>query len=147
VSTELATWLGQILDQDESVARAASPGPWTWTEETPDAEWGALGPDLRGSELDEYGRPKSVVFSYGHDQWGIEVSAEDQAHIAAWGPDRVLARIAVDRRLLSLHATWWGGGIPHWYCDTCSGEWPCATLRTLVSAYADRPGYREEWKP
>lgn len=25
--------------------------------------------------------------------------------------------------------------------------WPCRTLRFLALPYADRPGYREEWKP
>jgi hypothetical protein len=26
-------------------------------------------------------------------------------------------------------------------------DWPCLTLRLLALPYADRPGYREEWRP
>lgn len=41
------------------------------------------------------------------------------------------------------------------YCKTCgSGEpyeypvwWPCETLKLLALPCADRPGYRDEWRP
>jgi hypothetical protein len=56
-------------------------------------------------------------------------------------PGWVLADIAAKRTILAL-------GI----CAACDVEMqPCDhrddTLRLLATAYADRPGYREEWRP
>lgn len=63
-------------------------------------------------------------------------------------PTAVLARIAADRQILALHVGshecpgelgWWGP-------DTNAGDW-CPTARLLAVPYAERPGYREEWRP
>jgi hypothetical protein len=64
---------------------------------------------------------------------------------------RVLAECEAKRRIVELHTTVDGAIYPT--CDCCGlyGEadvdWPCPTLRLLALPYADRPGYRAEWRP
>lgn len=65
-------------------------------------------------------------------------------------PRTALARIAADREILDIHSP---DPRDASVCTTC-GEpleycwpWPCDTVKALASPYADRPGYREEWKP
>lgn len=79
----------------------------------------------------------------------------------------LLASIVVERKILELHAP-----EPHpllarrrtkpypseklgAVCGECSGSddpyidqvaWPCQTVLLLASLYADRPGFREEWR-
>jgi hypothetical protein len=79
------------------------------------------------------------------------------------GQERWRAECDAKRRIVELHKP--GGRTSvgddtdpaSWreYCETCgSGEpyeyptwWPCDTLKLLALPYADREGYREEWKP
>lgn len=125
---QLAEWLGQRLDEDERIARAAKPGPWHWD----------------GSVYATH--PTDAVVDY----------SESAEHIAAWDPARVLREIEAKRQLLDEHQDVNDGS-----CGTCvDGQWgypthggsspqryPCRALRFLALPYADRPGYREEWRP
>ena len=131
---ELVEWLRAQFDEDERIARAATPGPWSVNDESY-AEWVIA---ANGTEVVAGGR------------WGGEASVfestEDALHIAAHDPARVLREIDAKRRIIAEH--WLNG----WVCDTCDdGEvppppFPCPTLRLLALPYADRPGYREEWR-
>lgn len=71
--------------------------------------------------------------------------------------DRVLAEVDAKRRILEEHPT-----TPAYYallehCARCvdpeaggpdpDAEYPCKTVRLLALPYADRPGYRDEWRP
>lgn len=77
-----------------------------------------------------------------------------------------LADIAAKRAILDLHPSTAGyvydddmDREPGSVCRTCAwpseygGElgdsrpYPCQTLRLLAAAYADRPGYQDEWRP
>lgn len=62
-------------------------------------------------------------------------------HIVEWCPARVLARITTERRMLAA--------IEELDCsaDVDSGATAWEMLRIVGSAYAHRPGYREEWRP
>lgn len=147
---DLVQWLRAQLDEDERTARAATPGPW-W--HNPGKQW--LGPeafekyDLReGEEFVGYGGPHP--FTGAVASTGPASNAQgmmDAAHIARHDPARVLSEIDAKRRLLALHAR------AHHQCVTEDGptQWhaadPCTTLRLLALPYADRPGYREEWRP
>ena len=59
---------------------------------------------------------------------------------ASW----LLADIAAKRARIALHAPV-GDGVQH--CGVCRLTSPCRTLRLEASAYADRPGYDEAWRP
>lgn len=88
----------------------------------------------------------------------------------AWDPDYpsgligegpiqfALTRIAADRQILALHSAvhehieFIHGASGDDWCDTCGSvddrpiAWPCDTLKLLALPYADRPGYRDEWR-
>jgi hypothetical protein len=127
---DLVQWLGEQLDEDERIARAAGEA------ERADA-WSIL-PNSYGGVLDGTGS-RSIAVGYG------DVMAPATAtHIAAHDPARVLREIDAKRDLLRF-----AEGI-HDYHETFTrgvaarlGE----TLRLYALAYADRPGYREEWRP
>lgn len=77
-----------------------------------------------------------------------------------WHPVRVLAECGAKRRIVDMHESEDVDGrlmdgeeiiVP--CCVVCRDEnglreeAPCPTLRLLALPYADRPGYRPEWRP
>ncbi|WP_044385912.1 DUF6221 family protein [Streptomyces cyaneogriseus] len=139
---DLAQWLRAQLNEDERIARAAGSG------------W--------------YGYDPTEQIAF--------VPPEDTAHIATHSPARVLREIDAKRDLLDAHngdcspacrrdhtfsgscALRWMGpveeidGMP-WVRNEDGRQVPAPpvttqwTLRLLALPYADRPGYREEWRP
>lgn len=96
--------------------------------------------------------------------WLTQIWEEDEARLShmtfCGGPwpttDQLLARIAVDVLILRMHTG--DHRCPHatstvldWRPDlTIDGVrygLDCPTARLLAVPYADRPGYREEWRP
>jgi hypothetical protein len=130
VIDDLIAWLKAQLDEDERLARTADDEVVDWV----------------GSDTDEHGEPAAGQ------------------HIRRHLPTRVLADVAAKRAVLDEHAVLDNGTgkLDSRYCRRCfaiegynadvldSGEglpvW-CLTVRLLAQAYADRPGYREEWRP
>ncbi|MFI2663254.1 DUF6221 family protein [Micromonospora carbonacea] len=83
----------------------------------------------------------------------IEAETEDTdlmaagAHVHRWSPARALAEVEAKRRIIDLHPAAGLRSAPE-SCGSCvSYPGPCDTLRLLALPYADRPGYREEWRP
>lgn len=146
---DLAQWIHAQLDADERIARAAA--------ERVDPDWG---------EDDEhvYSLPHGYPVAFG-SVGGMH--GELRAHIAAHDPARVLREIDSRRQLLALHVitvekadvapfdSYTGERNPDEYNVTCAVcGWAsddrtsaCLTLRLLALPYADREGYREEWRP
>jgi hypothetical protein len=143
---DLLRWLDALLEEDTRIAHAAC-----WDDQSD--VWTARPP--RGS-YERY-----TVVDYLDD--GVVAVTPENAdddgvgqHIAAWDPARVLREIEAKRQLLDEHQDVNDGS-----CGTCvDGQWgypthggsspqlfPCRTLRLLALPYADRPGYREEWRP
>lgn len=155
---DLVQFLTACLDEDERIARAATPGPWS--------DQGGyvtdVGPD---------GLPRVQVTDYGTQDGEPEEDnpqgRADSAHIAVWDPARVLREIDAKRQIIRLHEItvektrvtpfdpYTGERNPDEYDVTCAiCGWvsddrtsACLTLRLLALPYADRPGYREEWRP
>jgi hypothetical protein len=73
------------------------------------------------------------------------------AHVVRWNPARVLAEVEAKRRILDEHyPVDTGDRISCASCGEihcCPEPWPCLTACLLALPYADRPGYRPEWKP
>jgi hypothetical protein len=119
-------WLRAQLDEDERVARGADAGRWL--------------PEDKGITF-EY---RADDFHEGEAQARLVAdSRANQEHIAEWGPARVLREVESKRRLLdylvdlenkALDGNWWN-------LDTVE------PLRLLALPFADRPGYREDWRP
>lgn len=131
MNTDLVQWLSEQLDADERYARNAKgllgiENAW-WT-------WDAL---------------KSRF---------PELSRADAQHIERHGPARMLREIDAKRKLAEEHKPGMQKGWPNMgrHCLSCTGarvwdessnESNCLTLRLLALPYADRPGYRNEWRP
>lgn len=133
---DLVAFLRARLDEDEAVARAAEPGPWS----------------TNGYEIVTRADDRDLA-----DVYGGGGSTPD--HIARHDPARVLAEVEAKRRIIEMHET--EPAIPEVYCDhgthspgkpaMCAAcgyeEAPCPTLRLLAIPYADHPDYRQEWRP
>jgi hypothetical protein len=85
---DLVQWLTAQLDEDERIAKAATPGPWV----------------DQGGYVTDVG-PKVQVTDYGTQDGEPEEDKPqgraDSAHIARHDPARVLREIAADRELLA----------------------------------------------
>lgn len=128
MTDDLAAWLLACIAGDEQIARLASPGPWS-------TESGL-------HVLDKTGEHAPVR------QAG---SFEDGWHIARWDPARVLAECDAKQQIIAEHSVVYvpPPGSPYPVNDSCPvcEQLPCLTLRLLALPFADRPGYREAWKP
>lgn len=128
--SDLLAWLRVQLDEDERTAKAATPGPWTVDSET--------------YAETIYGREDEAVVAGG--RWGDEASVfnetEDAIHIARQNPARTLVEVESKRRILDGIAD----ADPHSaYITSTFTAWD--VLRLLALPYADRNGYRDEWRP
>lgn len=142
MTDELAAWLTQIWDEDQALAErlAEDQRSWTWT---PDAAY----PHYRGEVREIFLQACNT-----EDPQFIQYEAGE--HIARHDPATVLARIAADREILALADE--ASGLD----SQVDGEFRLGRrdlavepyvgdliLRQLAAPHADRPGYREEWKP
>lgn len=138
---DLVRWLGVQLDEDERIARAADPGPWK-SESLGRHDQAAIKPAALTSLI----------------QFDGSRAAANGMHVSRHDPARVLREIDATRRIVEIHRvvgfededmTDLGSG-----CSECGysaeygdrGGW-CETLRLLAAPYADRPGFRKEWRP
>ena len=133
----LRTWLLEQIAEDER--RASEPDDKQWRFEEPTLSDGhrdtdaALRIGTRIVHCDDHG----------------QLEAAEAEHAAAWDPARVLAECDAKRRIVELHTGEHecsvydhDGEIDH--CQYVLGD--CSTLRLLALPYADRDGYREEWR-
>lgn len=116
---DLIEFLRAALNDEERIAKAATPGPWRVDDET-------YAERIYAADQTE------VV---GGGRWGGEASVfettEDAVHIARWNPARVLAEIEAKRQILDDSG--WEAGEAR------------AVLR-LAQPYAALPGFRDEWR-
>lgn len=148
--SDLAKWLSEQYDQAERAAKAATPGPWSFSGDeprTPTAEGGfTIDAD---SVVDTPGLPWGSVHPGDVVGTGYNVPSgvfrrADAVHIAAHDPAWRLSDIAIKRQVVDLHGAAGHGCSMFWF-DT-GGE-ACLTLLLLAAEFAGRPGYRDEWKP
>lgn len=154
---DIAAFIHARLDEGEQAARAATPGPWRWTN----AGSGIIGEQpVLESESD----PTAVVIDAtgNHTEGYVCIDAGDQAHIAHWDPARVLAEVEAKRLLVNAHAR------PHecisltgtgersvvdgkpwelWEPEHTDDHGPCFVLRCLALPYDWHPDYQQEWRP
>ena len=146
VTDDLAAWLLEQIAEDERAAReVSSPAPWVVDDQQRD-------------DRAIYGAARGATVAY--DPSGDEESRRDFAHIVRWDPARVLAECDAKRRIVERHShttevIWRDRSQDFEVCDECGSgaanqgctPWPCDTLKLLALSNADRPGYREEWRP
>jgi hypothetical protein len=130
--SDLITWLRAQLDEDEQVASAASPGPWR-----------------SNAEHDEIHAVDGITVAEGFALSGRQLRATVD-HIVRWDPARALAEVDAKRRILDLLAETLNGASEYFTvesCDEVDAILAERTMRLLALPYAERPGYREEWRP
>jgi hypothetical protein len=145
---ELVRWLGVQLDEDERTARAA-----TWHDDA--GTWTA-----HQSEYDSPRRSERRWFIIDSMDDGVITDVDPEAsqpdgvarHVAEHDPARVLREIDAKRQIIALHHQLEDAQEMLDFCATCDAtgkypEYPCTTLRLLALPYADRPGYKETWRP
>lgn len=149
---ELITWLRQALDDDEQVALAAR-AKFGFEDGEGTGRWKAnLG---FGPAVEDEGTSGIVVYDEGAPTDGQAL------HIARWDPARVLAETKAKRAVidehpidteLSAYAQACGTGktfgcvLCHDWDGVTKGEGYCKTLLLLAQPYADRQGFRDEWR-
>ena len=140
---DLVQWLGEQLDVDKRDAearRGTFPSPGV---DDDGAVWLHVRPG-----------GNAVIVRYRDPAAGYEDMAKlrnwaDAEH--GWTQERVLREIDAKRQIAEQHRPVGYGDVCLSYCHTRTPSqpqtWPCLTLRLLALPYADRPGYREEWRP
>ena len=155
MSDDLIHFLRAQLDEDERIARRAceyAEAEWRLDEDGETILWWPPEPLIAERER-EHGL--TVV----SDRWRGQTIASGgeriAPHIAEYDPARVLREIDAKRRITQCHEPWKASN-GDTICGRCGrehidgragGHFPCQTLRLLALPYADRPGYREEWRP
>jgi hypothetical protein len=131
---ELVRWLGEQLDEDERIARAAgndrvAPTPW------------------RGESWDDAVLDGDGLVDANGDGIALVKGERVRAHILQHDPARMLREIDAKRRLIDEHDIG-NRRVEDCFTMECqSNRFPCTTLRLLALPYADRPGDREDWRP
>jgi hypothetical protein len=133
-SVNLVEFLHARLDDEERMAREATPGPW----EVDNPNSGSGYPPFWNIVNDAFVNPPAD----DDEPWlavelhtGVKADAD---HIAYWDPARVLADVAAKRTLIEAivdHNT--ARGLP---IDP-------PALRILAAPYASHPDYQQEWTP
>jgi hypothetical protein len=133
---DLVQWLRAQLDEDERIARAATLGPWVQ------------------SGIGDYG----WTVTFGRPGAGVETADTEQGladadFIAAHNPARVLREIDAKRGIVRAYETAvaafndTGPAMADYDRLTGSVSSLRGSLELLAAVYADRPGYRKEWRP
>jgi hypothetical protein len=144
---DLIIWLRQQFAPDEKIARAAAEQCGC---HPPFPHW-----QFAGDEHD--GRIMITDYPHGDGcpccsrlglcrRWNRSFTDMAAArHITTWDPQRAFAEIAAKRHLLQQFELRRRSVLGVDGCET-GGVWD-DLLRMLGLAYADRPGYRQEWRP
>lgn len=156
----LAEWLLGCIAEDERVARAAQTVGLERVEWLGNNRWGKA--YLKRVPVEEV---TTWVSFRGSEQVSAPTDRGEHTEGSAlhqrFNPAHVLAVCEAHRRIVEEHPTGNPSTIGPGYCETCTDgtvwddydirypggkHYPCPTLRALATAYADRPGFREEWR-
>lgn len=126
---ELVEFLTARLDEDELVAQAAAR-----LQDDPENGWGV-------ARSDSYAESEKRRWIAPHI--GMLYEAESAAHVARHDPARVLREIEAKRQIIADHERIPGDGINYTFAEQNRAE---DLLKALALPYADRPGWKEEWR-
>ncbi|MFF5795775.1 DUF6221 family protein [Streptomyces albogriseolus] len=118
---ELVRWLGAQLDEDERIARRA------------------------GDSFRQIGETGVIVATEGDraEECASANWAGVAAHIVTHDPARVLREVAAKRQIIERCTRVQGLLLDDFTAERLADD----VLALLALPYADRPGYREEWRP
>jgi hypothetical protein len=133
---DLVAFLRARIDEDEQIARAATPGPW---RHDPTKHHHIVGTPLFEEAVFAGERGASAVCVAGTGETDDRQSMADAAHIARHDPARGLREVRAKRGALAM--------IVHLLADDDTDETARWMLCLLAFPYADHPDYRDEWRP
>lgn len=158
MTDDLIAWLRAQLDDDERVARAAAAGGrWSYSKGDSvgawtlyDEHWSIASMTVYDTEAYNYSERMPAVRHPGY----IDPDAIG-GHMALHDPTRVLAEVDAKRRILDQvvdEATGLDMQVDGEFRvgsrdDVAEPYLGDVLTRLLALPYADRPGYREEWRP
>lgn len=128
VEPTLAEWLSAQLDEDGQVALVATSCSEDGLYDA--REWRVADREIVGDDGSD--DPLDIARARNEDPGLLD-------HIARWDPARVLAEVEAKRFLVEQ--------LEIELDDSELAASAVRTLRLLALPYADRAGYREEWKP
>ncbi|MFC6017817.1 DUF6221 family protein [Plantactinospora solaniradicis] len=140
--SDLIPWICAQLDEDERVALAVRDQRWVYRRSYDNAADQTDHVLIIGD--------RAVGADFGDDP----LRPTEAEHAALHDPARVLAEVAAKRRIIDRHQPI--EIIDALYCTHCGvlgGQrardvnWPCPEILDAAAPYADREGYREEWRP
>lgn len=146
MADDLVMWLRRQLDEDE---RGAIPKSIVHSGGAP----APVLPNCIGSGtgdcIDRWTMPANVP----PDEWPAREREHALTH-ATRAQRKILAEVAAKRAILELHDPGDTTGTRNW-CAGCTepgkpglmARMPCQHTRLLALPFADRPGYRDEWRP
>ena len=129
----IAEFILEQIAAEEAVAQAAiehAPIPWE------SDRWVSDSATLQDAD-------RCPVFA-DSDGYAGHAPPDVTAHIARHDPAHVLAVCEAHRRIVALHAPDDEGF--HICHDSLADDSDCGELRALAAIYADRDGFREEWR-
>ncbi len=116
--TDLTTFLSARLDELETTARAATPGPW--------AEWPSdRFPDRAPGVCSHAYTPDNIVIENG------EATAKDARHIATHDPAYVLADVEAKRAVLAI--------------ESLNSQHRDVIVRALAKPWSAHPDFDPAW--
>jgi len=136
VTDDLTTWLRARFDDDERVARAVRDQRWVYRRSHDSAAEQTDHVLLIGDQV------------VGADNGDDPLTPSEAEHIARHDPKRVLAEVDAKRRILAEYANALNRRKQH--PDMASAGALLTMVRVvklLAVPYANRDGYREEWRP
>lgn len=128
---DLVRWYGQQLDEDERLAHAA------------DGTVGGLDKDWTYQPADD---TSGRVVARGFYVVILDVQGNVGEHVAAHDPRRVLQEIAARRQAIAHYQAVRNYAREHEAYVLAEGA-VVKQIQIAASAYDQRPGYREEWRP
>lgn len=134
---DLVRWFGEQLDKDARIAHAAC---WddqsdVWTARPPQASY------ERYTVVDYLDDGVVAVTPENADVDGVG------QHIAEWDPARVLREIDADRKLIAQYSEVADNDVDEMEYAHGWAQALGLAVRLRAAVYADRPGYRDEWRP
>ncbi|MFI1165612.1 DUF6221 family protein [Streptomyces sp. NPDC020801] len=143
---ELVRWLGEQLDEDELwVREAKKDGGDCWNLLAFERGDGAIYDDS-GNQVLTYNTDPATGLPELLDN---PLGARQAAFIAAHDPARVLRETDAKRRLVERYERAWENRRAHPDDLASAGAFLALhdAVKLLALPYADRPGYRDDWRP
>ncbi|MBZ6250542.1 hypothetical protein KVH27_19440 [Streptomyces olivaceus] len=131
---DLVQWLRAQLDDDAEAAQRAFSG-----QLDPENGWGAYRPE---------GQRHTTITPHV----GMIHEAVQADHVIAWNPARALREIDAKRQIVALCEpplvdVTGPGDTERSFMPGEGPPWGMDVLKLLALPYADRPSYRDEWRP